>query len=178
MRAINMWYKKLRSKHDHSILEAVANELAIDGIELISSLDYVKDLLAEKGCLTKRQPSENEAADIEFGWKIAKEVAGMEIGQCIVVKDKIVLAVEAIEGTNETIKRGGKLGRSNVVVIKLSKKGQDPRFDVPTIGTETIEYLKEAGVSTIAIEAKKTLILDKEDTIKLADKYKIAVTAL
>jgi hypothetical protein len=178
MRAINMWYKKLRSKHDHSILEAVANELAIDGIELISSLDYVKDLLAEKGCLTKRKPSENEAADIEFGWKIAKEVAGMEIGQCIVVKDKIVLAVEAIEGTNETIKRGGKLGRSKVVVIKLSKKDQDPRFDVPTIGTETIDYLKEAGVSTIAIEAKKTLILDKEDTIKLADKYKIAVIAM
>ncbi|KHE91697.1 MAG: UDP-2,3-diacylglucosamine diphosphatase LpxI [Candidatus Scalindua rubra] len=178
MRAINMWYKKLRSKHDHSILEAVANELAIDGIELISSIDYVQDLLAEKGCFTKRKPSENETADIEFGWKIAKKIAGMEIGQCIVVKDKIVLAVEAIEGTNETIKRGGKLGRSKVVVIKLSKKGQDPRFDVPTIGTETIDYLKEAGVSTLAIEAEKTLILDKEDTIKLADKYKIAVIAI
>ena len=178
MRAINMWYKKLRSKHDHSILEAVANELAIDGIELISSIDYVKDLLADKGCLTKRKPTENETADIEFGWKIAKEVAGMEIGQCIVVKDKIVLAVEAIEGTNETIKRGGKLGRSKVVVIKLSKKGQDPRFDVPTIGTETIEYLKEAGVSTLAIEAEKTLVLDKKDAIKLADKYKIAIIAV
>jgi DUF1009 family protein len=178
MRAINMWYKKLRSKHDHSILEAVANELAIDGIELISSVEYVQDLLADKGCLTKRKPSENEAADIDFGWKIAKEVAGMEIGQCIVVKDKIVLAVEAIEGTNETIKRGGKLGRGKVVVIKLSKKGQDPRFDVPTIGTETIDYLKEAGVSTLAIEAEKTLVLDKEDTIKLADKYKIAIIAV
>ncbi|MCP4266450.1 MAG: LpxI family protein [Candidatus Brocadiaceae bacterium] len=178
MRALNMWYKKLRSKHDHSILEAVANELAIDGIELISSLDYVGNLLAEKGCLTKRKPSESEAADIDFGWKIAKEVAGMEIGQCIVVKDKIVLAVEAIEGTNETIKRGGVLGRGKVVVIKLSKKGQDPRFDVPTIGTETIDCLKEAGVSTLAIEAKKTLVLDKEDTVKLADKYKISIVAL
>ena len=178
LRAINMWYKKLRSKHDHSILEAVANELAEDGIELISSIDYVKDLLAKKGCLTKRKPSENETADIKFGWKIAKEVAGMEIGQCIVVKDRIVLAVEAIEGTNETIKRGGELGRGKVVVIKLSKKGQDPRFDVPTIGTETVDYLKEAGVSTLAIEAKKTLILDKEDTIKLADRYKISIIAL
>ncbi|MCP4268461.1 MAG: LpxI family protein, partial [Candidatus Brocadiaceae bacterium] len=91
---------------------------------------------------------------------------------------KIVLEVEAIEGTNDTIKRGGKLGRSKVVAFKLRKKGQDPRFDVPTIGTETIEYLKEAGVSTIAIQAKKTLILDKEDTIKLADKYKIAMVAV
>ena len=102
----------------------------------------------------------------------------MEIGQCIVVKDKIVLAVEAIEGTNETIKRGGKLGRGKVVVIKLSKKGQDLRFDVPTIGTETINYLKEAGVSTLAIESGKTLILDKKDTVKLADRNKISIIAL
>ena len=178
LRAINMWYKKLRSKHDHSILEAVAEELAEDGIQLISSIDYVGHLMAEKGCLTKREPSDREASDIEFGWKIAKEIAGMEIGQCIVVKDKIVLAVEAIEGTNETIKRGGKLGRSKVVVIKLSKKGQDLRFDVPTIGTETINYLKEAGVSTLAIESGKTLILDKKDTVKLADRNKISIIAL
>jgi len=131
-----------------------------------------------KGCLTKRHPTDREMSDIEFGWQIAKDIAAMEIGQCIVVKDKIVLAVEAIEGTNETIKRGGKLGRGNVVVIKLSKKGQDLRFDLPTIGTETINHLVEAGVSTLAIESRMTLVLDKEDTIKLADKYKIAVIAV
>lgn len=178
MRAINMWYKKLKTKHDHSILEAVAEELAIDGIELISSRDYVKHLMAEKGCLTKRKPSERESADIEFGWKIAREIAGMEIGQCIVVKDRIVLAVEAIEGTNETIKRGGKLGRGNVVAIKLSKKGQDLRFDLPTIGTETIGHLKEAGVSVLAIESGMTLILDKDETVKLANKNKISIVVL
>ncbi len=178
LRAINMWYKKLRSKHDHSILEAVAAELADDGIELISSIDYVRHLMAKKGCLTKRVPTEREMADVEFGWKIAKDIARMEIGQCIIVKDKIVLAVEAIEGTNEAIKRGGKHGRGKVVVIKISKKGQDLRFDVPTIGLETINYLKKAGGSTLAIEAAKTLILDKDETIELADKDNISIIAL
>ena len=178
LRALNLWYKKLRSKHDHSILEAVADEFAEDGIQLISPVNYVKELMAMKGCLTKRHPTDREMSDIEFGWQIAKDIAAMEIGQCIVVKDKVVLAVEAIEGTNETIKRGGKLGRGNVVVIKLSKKGQDLRFDLPTIGTETINHLVEAGVSTLAIESRMTLVLDKEDTIKLADKYKIAVIAV
>ncbi len=117
-------------------------------------------------------------ADVEFGWKIAKDIARMEIGQCIVVKDKIVLAVEAIEGTDEAITRGGKLGRGNVVVIKISKKGQDLRFDVPTIGLETINHLKESGGSTLAIEAEKTLILDKDETIELANKYNISIIAL
>ncbi|ODS31871.1 MAG: hypothetical protein SCARUB_03016 [Candidatus Scalindua rubra] len=178
LRTINLWYKKLRDKHDHSILEAVADELAEDGIQLVSSIEYVKHLMAKKGCLTKKVPSEREMADIEFGWKIAKDIARMEIGQCIVVKDKIVLAVEAIEGTNETIKRGGTLGRGNVVVIKVSKKDQDLRFDVPTIGLETIDHLKESGVSTLAIESKKTLILDKDDTIESANKNKIVIIAL
>ncbi len=178
LRTINLWYKKLGSKHDHSILEAVADELAIDGIQLISSFDYVKHLTAKKGCLTKRVPSEKEMADVEFGWKIAKNIAGMGVGQCIVVKNKVVLAVEAIEGTNETIKRGGKLGRGNVVVIKVSKKDQDFRFDVPTIGLETINHLKEAGISTLAIESEKTLVLDKDETIDLADKNKVSIVAL
>jgi len=178
LRTINMWYKKLRSKHDHSILAAVADELAMDGIQLMSSIEYVKHLVAEKGCLTKKVPSEKEMADIEFGWNIAKEVARMEIGQCVVVKNKTVLAVEAIEGTNETIKRGAALGRGDVVVIKVSKKNQDLRFDLPTIGMETINHLKETGASTLAIEAGMTLILDKEEVINLANRYKISVIAL
>lgn len=178
LRTINLWYKKLKSKHDHSILEAVADELAKDGIQLISPISYVEYLMAKKGCLTERAPTEREMADVEFGWNIAKEIARLEIGQCIVVKDKIVLAVEAIEGTNETIKRGGKLGRRDVIVIKLSKKDQDLRFDVPTIGPETVNHLKEAGVSTLAIEAEKTLILDKEETIELANKNNISIFAL
>lgn len=178
LRALNMWYKKLRSRHDHSILEAVANELAIDGIQLISSIDYVEDLMAKKGCLTKRAPTEREMSDVEFGWEIAKDIAKLEVGQCIIVKDRVVLAVEAIEGTNETIKRGGKLGRGNIVVIKLSKKNQDLRFDLPAIGVETIKCLKEAGGSTIAIESEKTLVLDKDEAIEFADKNKISIIAL
>ena len=178
LRTINLWYKKLRNKHDHSILEAVADELAKDGIQLISSIDYVEDLMAKKGCLTKRIPTEREMSDIEFGWEIAKDIARLEIGQCIVVKDKIVLAVEAIEGTNEAIRRGGKLGRGNIVVIKISKKGQDPRFDVPTIGPETIEHLKEAGGSTLAIESEKTLILDRDEIVESANKNNISIIAI
>ncbi len=178
LRTINMWYKKVRSKHDHSILEAVANELAMDGITLMSSIEYVKHLVAEKGCLTKRPPSAREMADIEFGWGIAKDIARMEIGQCIVLKNKTVLAVEAIDGTNETIKRGALLGRGDVVVIKVSKKNQDLRFDLPTIGLETMNHLRESGVSALAIEAGMTLILDKEEAIELANKYKISVIAL
>lgn len=177
LRTIKMWYKKVRSRHDHTILEAVADELAMDGIQLMSSLEYAKHLVAEKGCLTKRDPSEREMADIEFGWGIAKEIARLEIGQCIVLKNKTVLAVEAIDGTNETIRRGALLGRGGVVVIKLSKKNQDLRFDLPTIGLETIKHLKETGVSALAIEAGMTLILDKEKVVELANKYKISVIA-
>ena len=173
-----MWYRKLRSKHDHSILEAVASEFAKDGIQLISPINYVKELMAMKGCLTKRQPTDREMADIEFGWKMAKDIARLEIGQCIIVKDKVVLAVEAIEGTDQTIKRGGKLGRGKVVVIKLSKKNQDERFDLPTIGAETIKCLIESGGSTLAIESEKTIILDKDEIVELADKNNISIIAL
>ena len=178
LRTLILWYRKLTSKHDHSILEAVANEFAKDGIQLISPNNYVKELMAMKGCLTKRHPTDREIADIEFGWKIAKEIARQEIGQCIIVKDKIVLAIEAIEGTNETIRRGGTLGRGKVVVIKLSKKNQDPRFDAPAIGLETINCLIGVGGSTLAIESEKTIILDEDEVIALADKNKISIIAL
>ncbi len=177
-RGIMLFYRKVRDRNDHTLLEAVAQELASDGIELLSSITFVPQLLAQKGCLTWRSPSQREMEDVEYGWPIAKELAHHQIGQSIVVKEKVVLAVEAIEGTDETLKRGGKLGRKAVVAIKVAKDNQDFRFDIPTIGPETVKTLKDAGVSCLAIEAGKTLILDKEEMVKFADRESISIIAL
>jgi DUF1009 family protein len=177
-RGITLFYRKVRDKNDHTLLEAVAEELARDGIELLSSVTFVPQLLAQKGCLTWRTPSQREMEDIEYGWPIAKEIAHRQIGQSLVVKEKVVLAIEAIEGTDEAIRRGGKLGRKGVVVIKVAKENLDLRFDIPTVGPETVKTLKDAGVSCLAIEAGKTLILDREEMIRLADKAGISIIAL
>jgi hypothetical protein len=117
--------------------------------------------IAREGCLTKREPTESEWADIEFGFRLAKEMARLQVGQTIVVKEQAVIAVEAIEGSDEAIKRGGKLGRGNIVVVKVSKPDQDLRFDVPTVGTNTIKTLHEARASVLALEADLVLMLDK-----------------
>lgn len=178
LKTINLLYKVVKNRDDHSVLGAIADELAREGIELEPATLYVPQLLAERGVLTRRRPTDREIADIEYGWKIARKLAELDIGQCIVIKERVVMAVEAFEGTNETIKRGSKLGGNDVVVIKLSKQGQDMRFDLPTIGLETINTLKEARASTLAIEAEKTIILDKDDTIKMADDNKLAIIAM
>ena len=178
LRTINLWYRHVKRRDDHSLLEAVANELLKDGIESQNSTLYVPQLLAQKGVLTKKQPSEKEMEDIHFGWPIAKEIARFGIGQCMAVKEKVVLAVEALEGTDEAIRRGGKLGKEDIVVIKVSKHNFDPRFDIPTVGLETIKTLKEASASVLALEAEKTLILDVEETIKAAELADIAIIGL
>lgn len=178
LRTINLWYRNVKRRDDHSLLGAVADELLKDGIELQNSTLYVPQLLVKKGILTKRQPSEKEMEDIRYGWPIAKEISKLGIGQCIVIKEKIVLAVEALEGTDETIRRGGNLGKEDVVVIKVSKQDFDPRFDIPTVGLETIKSLKESSASILALEAEKTLILDIEETVKAADDAQIAVIGL
>ena len=116
--------------------------------------------------------------DIHFGWPIAKEISRLGIGQCLVVKEKVVLAVEALEGTDECIRRGGNLGRDNIVVIKVSKQDFDPRFDIPTVGLETIKTLKDSAASVLAVEAGKTLILDVEETLAAADVARIAIIGL
>ncbi|MGR3177036.1 MAG: LpxI family protein [Candidatus Anammoxibacter sp.] len=178
LKTINLLYKVVKDRQDHSILGAIADELSKDGIELQPATLYVPELLAQAGTLTKRAPSERESVDIKFGWDMAKKIADMNIGQCIVIKERVVMAVEAFEGTNETIKRGSKLGGKGVVVIKLSKQDQDIRFDLPAIGEETIEVLVEAGATALAIEAGKTIILDKDKTVKAADNKKIAIVAI
>jgi DUF1009 family protein len=166
---------KMAVFHDDGILRAVSDELKSQGIEIIPSTFCLPDLLSPRGCLTKRRPSRKEMEDIEFGWRIAKELGRLDIGQCVVVRDKTVLALEAMEGTDATILRGGDLAREKAVVIKLSKPGQDLRFDVPTVGLKTLETMARVKASVLAIEANKTLLFDKSAVIEYADKKGIVI---
>lgn len=163
--------------HDDNILRALADELAAEDIEIISSTSCLPEIIARKGCLTKRKPRKEEKTDIRIGWNIAKELGRLDIGQCVVIKRKTVLALEAIDGTNETILRGGKIAGKDAVVVKVSKPNQDMRFDVPSIGLETIKVMSRVHASTLAIEAGKTLIFDQTDMIELANKSGISVIA-
>ncbi len=169
---------KLAVFHDDDILRAVADELAGEGIEIVSSTAYLPELLAEEGCFTKRKPGREEMEDILFGWKVAKELGRMDIGQSVVVRQKTVLAVEAIDGTDATIRRGGKIAKEKAVVVKVSKPNQDLRFDVPSVGLETIEIMGEVKASVLALEAGRTLIFDREKMLEKANEKKIAVIAL
>ena len=163
--------------HDDSILRALADELGEEGIEIVSSTLYLPELLAPEGCLTKRKPNREEKSDIEAGWKIAKELGRLDIGQCVVIRDKTILALEAIDGTNATILRGGRIAGEKAVVVKVSKPDQDLRFDIPSIGIETINSMIEVKSSVLAIESGKTLIFDREKMIELADKNRISIVS-
>jgi len=152
---------KIKMKGAEPIFSTVARELSKDGIELMDSSVFLKDQLAHKGLMTGKKIEKKYLKDIEFGVKIAKAVADLDIGQTIVVKEKAIIAVEAIEGTDATIKRASQLAGSDVVVIKVGKKKQDMRFDIPIVGLKTLEIMKEAGAKVLAVEAGKSLILDK-----------------
>lgn len=168
---------KLSVFHDDDILRAVAMELEKEGITVVGSATYLPELLAPSGCLTKRSPSREEMEDIEFGWLAAKELGRLDIGHCVVVRRKTVLAVEAIEGTDQTILRGGELARENAVVVKVSKPNQDLRFDLPAVGLNTIEVMSRVKAAVLAIESGKTLMFDKEEMIGLANRNGIAVVS-
>jgi DUF1009 family protein len=164
-------------KKDDSLLRAVADELESEGITVRESTLYLDNLLAQPGVLTRKKPSRDEQKDIDFGWEIAKEVGRLDIGQTIVVKDQAVLAVEAIEGTDEAIRRGGRLCREGAVIVKICKPHQDLRFDLPAIGTQTIRSMNEVKATCLAIEAGKTIILDRESVIAEADRSGIVIVA-
>jgi len=168
---------KLAIFHDDGILRAVARELAEKGVEIVSPTSFLPELLARPECLTRKKPSKAEKEDIEFGWNVAKELGRLDIGQCVVVSRKTVLALEAIEGTDETIRRGGRLATENAVVVKVSKPNQDLRFDVPSVGLKTVEIMSQVNASVLAVEAGKTLIFDKGDMIACADKAGISVVS-
>ncbi|MCP4649351.1 MAG: LpxI family protein [PVC group bacterium] len=169
---------QLKDKKTDTILGAVALRLKQLGIELIDSSTFLKDYLPEKGILTQTKPTEHQWQDVSFGLEIAKTIAGLDIGQSVVVKDKVVLAVEAIEGTDEAISRGNLLCKGGAVAVKVSKPNQDMRFDIPLIGKRTIETLINTKTAVLAIEAGKTLFLDREHVLKLADKHGISIVAV
>jgi len=169
---------KLRTLNDDVLLRAVAEAIEKEGITIHSSTIFLDELLSPPGCLTKKVPDKKEMRDIEFGWEIAKAIGKLDVGQTIIVKDQVVLAVEAIEGTDEAIRRAGNLGKRNgLVVIKVSKPQQDLRFDVPAIGPGTITTMQEAGAKVLAVESEKTLLIDKEELIRAANKAGIIIVA-
>lgn len=166
---------KLKHRNAESIFSAIATELKKADVTLLPATTFLEQFLAVAGLIAGPKLGRREKADIEFGWEIAKRIASLDIGQTIVVKNGTVLAVEAFEGTNETIRRGGELGRDRAVVIKLSKPNQDIRFDVPVIGIETIRVAAEAKIRAVAIEAGRTLLLEKNQVIEAANKAGISI---
>ncbi len=171
-------WASLPDKKGDTILKAVADELSKNGIELLDSTTYMGEYLADKGVMTKRQPDKAELADVEFGFKMAKVIADHDIGQSVAVKDLSVVAVEAVEGTDNCIRRAGELGKGGIVVVKVSRKGHDMRFDVPVTGMRTIEALREAKARVLAVEAGKTLMLEKRELLAAADKSGICIMGI
>ena len=167
LRAVKLLFT-LKDRRDDSILLAIAKELADEGIELLDITLFSTGLLMPEGVLTKNKPSNDEWKDIEFGWKMAKEIGRLDIGQTVVVKNRAVMAVEAIEGTDEAIKRGGKLAGEGAVVLKVSKPNQDMRFDVPAVGLQTLSAMQEVKARVLCVEAKKSLILNKDKLLEVA----------
>jgi UDP-2,3-diacylglucosamine hydrolase len=174
LRAVKLLFS-LKDRKDDSILLAIAKELAEEGIHLVDILRFSTGILTPEGVLTINKPSEDEWKDIAFGWKIAKEIGRLDIGQTVVVKNQAVMAVEAIEGTDEAIKRGGKLAGEGAVVVKVSKPNQDMRFDVPVVGLDTLRTMKDVGARVLSIESKKSIILNREKIIEESKKANIAI---
>jgi DUF1009 family protein len=179
-RTIRFWYmRRRRDNRDDTLLLGLIAEFARDGLHFDSALDYCPELLVRPGTLTRRAPTAREQADVTFGWELAKEMGRLDVGQSVAIKDRSVLAVEAIEGTDRAIARAGELCRAGgFVVVKVAKPQQDMRFDVPTVGCSTVETLHRAGGRVLAIEAGRTIVLDQAQTVALADRYGVSIVAL
>ncbi len=177
IRTARIWYGKIRKdKRDNSVLLALADELASEGIHLMSSVKYCQEHLTTAGLLTKAPLPAGVQEDIEFGWRIARASADLDIGQALAVKERDIIAVEAIEGTDAMIKRAGQLCKhGGWTLIKVARPDQDMRFDVPTVGPETMKNLAEAKCQCLVLEADRTIIVDKPSTLGLAEKLGIAV---
>lgn len=166
---------KLRERNAESIFGAIGDELAKAGVELLPATTFMEEHLAGAGAFAGPRLSRRETGDVKFGFGIAKEISRLDIGQTVVVKGGTVLAVEGFDGTNATILRGGKLGKGESVVVKVSKPNQDFRFDVPVIGPATLETAAEARIRVIAVEAGRTLIMDRERVEEMAVKLKVSL---
>jgi UDP-2,3-diacylglucosamine hydrolase len=168
----------LASKNTDSLIGAVARVLQDEGIELVDSTKFLGPLLPQTGLLTRRAPSEAEVADIDYGHEIARQIAGLDLGQTVVISGRACVAIEAMEGTDETIERAARITEGQkLVVVKVGKPKQDMRFDVPVIGLKTIEVMRHANATALAIDAGRTLLFDRADLIRAADEAGIAIQA-
>jgi DUF1009 family protein len=169
---------RLALRKDDDILRELAKELEGEGIAICESTFGLEGILAEEGTLTTREPSEKEWDDIRYGWDVAHDIGRLDIGQCVVIKDCVVVAVEAVEGTDGAIKRGGDLAKDGAVVVKRSKPQQDLRFDLPAVGPRTIEVMASVKASVLAIEAGRTVLLDREIVLAKARAARIAIVGI
>ncbi len=177
LKGLTLW-NKIDARQDDAILRAVAEVLEKEGIHVLESTLYLKDLLFPKGVLTKKKPTAEQMEDIRFGWQTARAIGSLDIGQCVVVRDRTVLAVEAIEGTDAAITRGGALGKEKVVVVKVKKPKQDFRFDLPAIGVKTIESISTVKGAVLAVETGQSLLFDREAVIEAANRAGIVVVGV
>lgn len=169
---------KVRTTHDDVILRAVAEELELEGLEVVSALEFLPHLGTPEGVLTRRCPSLEEQADLDVGWPLAKALGSMDIGQCLVLRKKTVVAVEAVEGTDEAIIRAGELAGPGCVVVKIFKPIQDTRLDLPTIGPQTIKAMIQAKATCLGVEAGQSLFLGLEESVALADQAGISIVGM
>ena len=168
---------KLKERNAESIFAAIADELAKVDVDLLPATTFLEDSLARPGLIAGPKLSPRQEHDAELGWTVAKEIARLDIGQTIVIKNGTIVAVEALEGTNEAIKRGGTLAREGAVMVKVSKPNQDMRFDVPVIGVETVRVAAEFGVRVMAVEGGKTLLLERDAIVDFANRAKVSIVA-
>jgi len=183
LRTIRMFFRHFWTRQkdcrDDTLLTAVVNEFAAEGIHFVPPTDFAPQLLVRPGRLTRRGPDAGQEKDIAFGWRAAKELGRLDIGQSVAVKNQTVLAVEAVEGTDACIRRAGTLCRSGgFTVVKVAKPQQDMRFDVPTVGLNTLETMVEAGAGLLAVEAGKTILLDQEKVLRFAERHKLVIVAV
>jgi DUF1009 family protein len=177
LRAAKLFFS-LKDRKDDTILQAITDELESEGIKTLRTVDFAEELLMPPGVLTRMTPTSDEEADAQFGFKVAKEMGRLDIGQTVVIKDMAVMAVEAIEGTDEAIKRGGRLSGKSAVVVKVSKPNQDMRYDVPVVGMDTIHAMIEVNARVLAVETGKALILQKEEMISQADHHGLSIVGV
>ncbi len=176
--AINL-IKNAKKMNDDAVMLMVIEELEKIGVTILDQTIFIKDLMVSKGCLTDIKPTELQMADIEYGFDIAKEIGKIDIGQSVVVKDKMILAAEAIEGTDKCIKRGARFARGKgAVVVKVAKPHQDQRFDIPAVGMNTLKVMKRHKANVLALEAGKTIIVEQDKMVEFANKHKIVIVAV
>ena len=171
-------FARLKNFSDDTLTLALVDELASEGIAVLDQTELLRPLMPAPGVLSKREPTAQEIADMRFGLAMAKQIGGLDIGQTVVVKNRAIMAVEAIEGPDACIRRGGQLGRGGVTVAKSAKPQQDMRFDVPGIGPDTIDSMIQAGAVALVIEAGRTLVVDREKMVEKADQHGISIVAM